>query len=126
MPNQALYQALDAITGGLSAFMAVGTDETWRQEGYSPFSLTTMSPDGMLFGLHTEINGDLCPDPIYNVKVDHQAKTATVRLVDTLQGYYRVAEDEDQNDAAEATGLLAEVLRRRRQAGEVEIKRVRY
>lgn len=123
--SETLYQALDAITGGLPAFMEVGTDETWRQDGYGPFSLTTMSPDGMLFGFHTEIDGDLCPDPIYNVKVDHQAKTATVRLVDTLRGYRHVAAGEDREDAAEAAGLLAEVMRRR-QAGEVEIKRVCY
>lgn len=123
--SKTLYQALDTITGGLPAFMAAGTDETWRQDGYGPFSLTTMSPDGMLFGFHIEANGDLCPDPIYNVRVDHQTKTATVRLVDTQLGYYPVAEGEDRDDAADAAGMLAEVMRRR-EAGGVEIKRVCY
>lgn len=120
-----LYQALDTITGGLPAFMANGADETWRQEGCKPFSLTAMSADKLLFGFDAEINGDLVPDPIYNVKVDCRAKTANIVLVDTLLGHYQVNEGNREENTAEAVDLAAEMVRRR-QAGSVEIKRVCY
>ena len=118
-----LYQALDALAGGLTDFMTEGADETWRQDGYPTFTFTTLTADRLLFGFRVRYGMDAnAPDPIYNVKVDHRHKTAKVLLVDTLKGYRHVKDGDGETDAEEAAALATE-MRRRRQAGGVEVER---
>ena len=118
-----LYQALDALAGGLPAFMTEGADETWRQEGHATFTLTTLTADRLLFGFRVRYGMDAnAPDPIYNVKVDHRTKTAKVLLVDTLLGYRHVKDGDGATDAEEAAALATE-MQRRRQAGGIEVER---
>ena len=118
-----LYQALDALAGGLPTFMVEGADETWRQDGHPTFTLTTLTADRLLFGFRVRYGMDAnAPDPIYNVKVDHRHKTAKVLLVDTLLGCRHVNDGDGETDAEEAAALATE-MRRRRQAGGVEVER---
>lgn len=118
-----LYQALDALAGGLPTFMAEGADETWRQDGHPTFTLTTLTADRLLFGFRVRYGLDAhAPDPIYNVKVDPRHKTAQVLLVDTLKGYRHVKDGEGVAEAEEAAALATKMLHRR-QGGGVEVER---
>ena len=114
-----LYQALDALAGGLTDFMTEGADETWRREGHPAFILTALRLDRLMFGYGLEADG---PDPIYLVRVDHRHKTAKVLLVDTLLGCRHVNDGDGETDAEEAAALATE-MRRRRQGGGVEVER---
>ena len=110
--HEQLYQALDTITGGLAAFMAAGRDDTWTCDGWHAFNLTTMGKDALLFGFRARVNGELAPDPQISVRVDHGTRTASIRCVDQLLGYWQVP-----NIPAGSTGyaidLLTEMQRRR-------------
>lgn len=121
-----LYQALETITGGLSAFMEEGADETWRQEGHPTFTLTTLRPNRLLFGYRVRYGLDAsAPDPIYLVLIDHRAEKAELVLIDTPSGYLRL--DNANVDVMDASLMLATTLledaRHRRQAGGVDVER---
>jgi len=103
--------------------MMEGADETWRQDGFNTFTLTTLFPDRLLFGFRVKYGLDnQAPDPIYNVKVDRRAKTASLVLVDTLMGYRQVTAKTRDGDTADAINLLTEMRLRRRDGG-VEVER---
>ena len=121
--HEQLYQALDSITGGLAAFMAAGRDDTWTCDGWHAFNLTTMGNDGILFGFRARVNGELAPDPQISVRVDHGTRTASIRCVDQLLGYWQVP-----NIPAGSTGYAIDLLtemQRRRAAGDVTVSSAR-
>lgn len=119
MTEQDLYRELDAITGGLESFLAESADETWRQEGYSLFTLTASPPNRLLFGFRTAYGMDsAAPDPIVQVKIDRERQAAKIVLIDTLMGYRQ----ETDGDLAYCVVLLEE-MQRRRLAGGVAVER---
>lgn len=117
MQSNALYQELDAITGGLPAFLARQRDESWTLGSYEPFNLTAWGPDEVLFGFRVRINHESCPDPQLRARVDLAAKTAFLVAVDTLTGYYQGTDIPGGSDTY-ATELLVEMQRRRAVYGD--------
>ena len=82
MTANGLYNELDKITGGLPEFLAAGRDETWELEGWNPFNLTACGDRGVLFGFRTVINGDSCPVPQLQARIDLAARTAALVVVE--------------------------------------------
>ena len=82
-----LYTALDALAGGLPAFMADKRDDSFELEPYEPFNLTG-GGEHVLFGFRVLINGDSCPDPQIVARIDQTAQTATIVFVGTLTGSF--------------------------------------
>lgn len=110
--HERLYQALDAITGGIADFLQAQRDDTWKASGWKDFNLTTLDDDSLLFGFRVLLNDERAPDPQISVHIDTGTQTASIRCVDTLTGYWRTP-DLPAGCTTYAVELLGEMMRRR-------------
>lgn len=113
-----LYEALDTLTGDLPEFLKTGRDDTWELPPYEQFNVTSAG-DSVLFGFRTQINGDSCPDPQIMAWIDLEARTATIRSVDTLTRYFQTPDLPGGSDVY-AIELIEEMQRRWEENGDMQ------
>jgi len=97
-----LYQALDALTGDIAAFVSSQSEmNATFAPGGTTFQCVAFPSGKVLVGYLVEVNGDLAADSQWEIMVDTAAERARPVAYETTLGRMK-ADDESAGDALES------------------------
>lgn len=106
-----LYQALDGLTGGISAFLSSQSEmNATFTPGNTTFQVVAMPSGKVIVGYLTEMNGDVVADSQWEIMVDTAAKRARPVVYETMLG--RMDVDGDADATRQAVDSVREATRR--------------
>lgn len=115
-PETELYSALDELCGGVAAFIANQSEmNAGVAPGLTEFTTVAMPPDKVWVRYLVEVNGDegvdgdLVPEPQWEIKVDSTAQRARAVVHETMMGRLNV--DGDADATREATETVRQAVR---------------
>ena len=121
---KAIYDHLDAFTGGIEMFLAETTDETYESDVYEPFHITALGGRYVTFGFFTEMNGDLCPDPEISVTLGNGEALLDSLSVQTFLG--NLYQGGDGGNAGYCSEFLEMAVERKKNGTMKMTNRVTY
>lgn len=123
-PSKAIYEHLDAFTGGIEKFLAETADETYESDVYEPFHMVVLGDRTVIFGFSVEMNGDVCPDPEISVTLgDGEALLDSLSVQTFLGNLYRGG---DGGNAGYCSEFLEMAVERKKNGTMKMTNRVTY